>query len=107
MSIHRLFFGLVGVPQIKVKSFKPIHSCVLLFLPQVPQLSHLNLAGNLMGKVPFVALAQVRSLRSLNLAGNRVEKVEDPFFASSSSQPRMKLDRLDLSENNMETLNER
>ena len=40
------------------------------------QLSHLNLADNLMGKIPFVPLSHVKSLKSLDMSNNRIIKIE-------------------------------
>lgn len=49
---------------------------------QVQMLSDLNLADNLMGKIPFVAISHIKSLKHLDLSNNRIEKIEDPFFQS-------------------------
>ena len=43
---------------------------------QVLQLAHLNLADNLMGKIPFVPLSHVKSLKSLDMSNNRIIKIE-------------------------------
>ncbi len=66
----------------------------------MPLLNELNLADNLMGSVPFVALGHVRTLRSLDLSNNRVQKVEDPYY----KKERLRLDWLDLSENELQVL---
>ena len=47
-----------------------------IFLLQVLQLAHLNLADNLMGKIPFVPLSHVKSLKSLDMSNNRILKIE-------------------------------
>ncbi len=66
----------------------------------MPLLNELNLADNLMGSVPFVALGHVKTLRSLDLSNNRVQKVEDPYY----KKERLRLDWLDLSENELQVL---
>ena len=71
----------------------------LLFF-QVNALAHLDLEDNLMGKIPFGPISHVKTLKVLDLSKNRVEKVEDPFFTIEQ----LKLDRLYLMDNNIETL---
>ena len=53
-----------------------------------------------MGKIPFGPISHVKTLKVLDLSKNRVEKVEDPFFTIEQ----LKLDRLYLMDNNIETL---
>ena len=52
-------------------------------------LTELNLADNLMGKIPFVAISNIKSLKTLDLSNNRIEKIEDPFFSNGG----IRLDR--------------
>ena len=54
-------------------------------------LTDLNLADNLMGKIPFVAISNIKSLKTLDLSNNRIEKIEDPFFSIGA----IRLDRRD------------
>jgi Leucine-rich repeat (LRR) protein len=67
---------------------------------KVNALITLDLADNLMGKIPFVPISHVKTLKSLDMSNNRIEKVEDPFFTSET----LRLDQLYLMENNIETL---
>lgn len=75
-------------------------SALLLSSFQVNALSDLDLADNLMGKIPFVPISHVKTLKVLDLSNNRIEKVEDPFFTADS----LKLDQLYLRENHIEKL---
>eukprot|EP00095_Tigriopus_kingsejongensis_P001501 snap_masked-scaffold1086_size63525-processed-gene-0.0 protein:Tk01501 transcript:snap_masked-scaffold1086_size63525-processed-gene-0.0-mRNA-1 annotation:"hypothetical protein DAPPUDRAFT_300683" len=74
-----------------------IHS--MAFQTGVPHLAVLDLADNLMGKIPFISIAHVKSLRVLDLSNNRIEKVADPFFIGQ-----LHLDTLQLRENNIQNL---
>ena len=76
------------------------HWIILTFFFQVNALAHLDLEDNLMGKIPFGPISHVKTLKVLDLSKNRVEKVEDPFFTIEQ----LKLDRLYLMDNNIETL---
>ena len=74
-----------------------IHS--MAFQNGVPVLSTLNLANNLLGKIPFMAISSMKTLKTLDLSNNRIENIEDSF-----SKIRLKLDKLNLQENNIRVI---
>ena len=69
-----------------------IHS--MAFQNGVPVLSQLDLANNLLGKIPFMAISSMKSLKTLDLSNNRIENIEDSF-----TKIKLKLDKLILNEN--------
>ena len=54
----------------------------IILSKQVIQLAHLNLADNLMGKIPFVPLSHVKSLKTLDMSNNRIIKIEGIEFVT-------------------------
>ena len=60
----------------RIQYFECYIKTLLHALLQVLQLAHLNLADNLMGKIPFVPLSHVKSLKSLDMSSNRIIKIE-------------------------------
>ena len=71
----------------------------MAFQNGVPVLSTLNLANNLLGKIPFMAISSMNTLKTLDLSNNRIENIEDSF-----SKIRLKLDKLNLQENNIRVI---
>ena len=71
----------------------------MAFQNGVPLLSTLNLANNLLGKIPFMAISSMKTLKTLDLSNNRIEMIEDSF-----SKIRLKLDKLNLQENNIRVI---
>ena len=71
----------------------------MAFQNGVPVLSQLDLANNLLGKIPFMAISSMKSLKTLDLSNNRIENIEDSF-----SKIKLKLDKLDLKENNIKVI---
>ena len=74
-----------------------IHS--MAFQNGVPVLSQLDLANNLLGKIPFMAISSMKSLKTLDLSNNRIENIEDSF-----SKIKLKLDKLLLKENSIKVI---
>ena len=74
-----------------------IHS--MAFQNGVPVLSQLDLANNLLGKIPFMAISSMKSLKTLDLSNNRIENIEDSF-----SKIKLKLDKLILNENSINVI---
>ena len=74
-----------------------IHS--MAFQNGVPVLASLHLTHNLLGKIPFMAISSMKSLKNLDLSNNRIETIEDSF-----SKIKLKLDKLNLDENNIQII---
>ena len=69
--------------------FRYFYAIISIFNVQVLQLAHLNLADNLMGKIPFVPLSHVKSLKSLDMSSNRIIKIEGkiiPHFINGNAR---------------------
>ena len=71
----------------------------MAFQNGVPVLSQLDLANNLLGKIPFMAISSMKSLKTLDLSNNRIENIEDGF-----SKIKLKLDKLILNENSINVI---
>ena len=71
----------------------------MAFQNGVPVLASLHLTHNLLGKIPFMAISSMKSLKNLDLSNNRIETIEDSF-----SKIKLKLDKLNLDENNIQII---